>query len=867
MFGRIVKKIVGLENKRYLSSLQKRVATISEMEKELEDLTHEQILEKVATLKTRAKNEESLDNLLEEAFAIVREASKRSLNMRPYDVQILGAIILHEGKIAEMKTGEGKTLVSTMAVFLNALAGKGVHVITVNDYLVSRDATWMGKLYNYLGLSVGCITSDMNDAERKAAYACDVTYGTNNEFGFDYLRDNMKYRQSDLVQKPYNFAIVDEVDSILIDEARVPLVISGPAEDHSAIYTQMNELVKKLNESDFDIDKKSRAIQFSETGNEHLEEILKEASLLKSDSLYDTENIRLVHYANQAAMANFVFQENTDYLVSGDDILLVDHFTGRPLAGRRLSNGLHQALEAKHGLPIGQESQTLASITYQNLFRLYPKLAGMTGTAMTEAAEFEEIYDLTVVEVPTHLPMIRKDFEDLIFLSEKEKQTALIEKIKELNANKQPILIGTTSVEKSEELSRLLIKERIKHNVLNAKQHEKEADIILNSGVPGSVTIATNMAGRGTDIQLGGNLEYMLSNAKDEDKEKVRQKHKENKEVAIEAGGLAVISTERHESRRIDNQLRGRSGRQGDPGMSIFYLSMQDDLMRRFGSEKLDAMLRKFGLEDGEAIEHPWVSKAIERAQKNVEGYNFEIRKQALRYDDVLNDQRKIIYGQRKEIMAKEAIDEMLDSSREDLIMDIIEQYIPTGSQNNAWDIESLTNKVLETFNVNLPIKDWAEQENISEELLIDRIEEAAKKKLADKKEKYGEPFDEVRSHVILQVIDRLWQEHLLTLDHLRQSIGLRAYGQRNPLDEYKREAFDLFEILLSDIARHIHQTLSFIEIDFSNDEESEQKQEMDLPKNFDDKDPSTWKNNISRNAPCPCNSGKKFKHCHGKVS
>lgn len=906
MFGKIAKSLFGSANERYIKKLQKEIKAIENLEPEFEALSDDALKQKTALLKNRLKAGETLDDLLIEAFATVREAAKRTLGLRAFPVQLIGGMVLHEGQIAEMRTGEGKTLVSVFAVYLNALEGKGVHVVTVNDYLAKRDSEWMGKIYEFLGLSVACITHGLSDIERKAAYNCDITYATNNELGFDYLRDNMKYSAEDKVQRAFHYAIVDEVDSILIDEARTPLIISGPSDDHSGLYTQIDEIVKTLSAEDYEIDQKSRSIQFTEEGNENLEDKLRKAGLLTEGSLYDTFNISLIHHATQAAMANFVFIKDVDYMVkngpSGQmEVMIIDPFTGRTMEGRRWSNGLHQAVEAKEKVDIQPENQTLASITYQNYFRLYPKLAGMTGTAMTEAGEFYEIYKLEVIDIPTNIAIKRTDYDDMIYLNEKDKITAVVDLVKECIDRGQPVLVGTASVEKSEELSGIFRKIGIKHNVLNARQHEREAETIALAGEPKAVTIATNMAGRGTDIQLGGNLDMRIKNecahiSDEKEKEKIAQKIAQevtaNKQKVKEAGGLAVIGTERHESRRIDNQLRGRSGRQGDEGLSRFYLSLEDDLMKRFGSDRLDTMLRRFGLKEGEAIEHPWVTKALERAQKNVENFNFEARKQALKYDDVLNDQRREIYAQRNEIMDSDDLTETILNIQEETVEDLLDSVIPPKSFKEQWDIENLKARSQALFNITSDkIDSWLEEENIDEYALKEYLISSAKKDYLAHKAQYGESFDNLEKNILLQVIDHQWQEHLLTLDHLRQGIGLRAYGQRNPLDEYKREAFGLFQNLLENIRNQMASVLSHLSIQYAAPTppaqelqtaaqepkaeaaaspakaKSGQNEKTVTYSPFDKNDPATWEHSVPRNAPCPCGSNKKYKQCHGKLA
>ena len=843
----------------------------------------------------------------------MREAAKRGLGQRPFDVQLLGGIVLHRGMISEMKTGEGKTLVATMPVYLNALAGKGVHVVTVNDYLAQRDAEWMGAIYKLLGLTVGVIKHGLEDDERKAAYACDVTYGTNNELGFDYLRDNMKFRLEDMVQRPFNYAIVDEVDSILIDEARTPLIISGPTEDVSDLYSSIDKLIPKLKPEDFEKDEKQRAVTLTDVGTETIERLLGEAGLMKEGSLYDIANVSLVHHVNQALRAHKLFSKDTDYIVKDDKVIIIDEFTGRMQEGRRYSEGLHQALEAKEGVRVEFENQTLASITFQNYFRLYPKLAGMTGTAMTEAGEFSEIYGLEVIEIPTNLPCVRDDMDDEVYRTAAEKEAAIIKLIAECRARKQPVLVGTVSIEKSERLAAQLKKQKIPHNVLNARYHEQEAYIIAQAGVPGGVTIATNMAGRGTDIQLGGNIDMRLAREINEPREsdayrkaaqRIRAEVEANRKIVIDAGGCFVIGTERHESRRVDNQLRGRSGRQGDPGASRFFLSLEDDLMRIFGSQRIDGMLKKLGLEEGEAIMHPWVNKALEKAQQKVEARNFEIRKNLLKFDDVMNDQRKVIYEQRKELMSTDDVSEDILDMRHQVIGDLIARCIPANAYPEHWDTAALHEETLRIFGLDLPIAEWAREEGIADAEIRERLTQTVDRKAAEKVANYGpELMRSVEKSLLLQLLDQLWKEHLLTLDHLRQGIGLRAYAQRDPLNEYKREAFNLFETMLTNLRERVTQVLSHVELEmaaavdeaiFRRAEQPMIETRRDPAFDADDpyaaeegdggvatlapvttrqaaatvnpNDPATW-GRVSRNAPCPCGSGRKYKHCHGKLA
>ncbi len=913
MFGVIARRLFGSANDRVLKVLQRDVPAINAIEPELEKLSDEELRARTPWLKERIANGESLDDVLVDAFATVREAAKRTLGQRHFDVQLMGGMVLHRGMIAEMKTGEGKTLVATLPVYLNALAGKGVHVVTVNDYLARRDSEWMGRIYGFLGLAVGCIVHGLTDDERRAAYACDVTYGQNNEFGFDYLRDNMKFRLDHMAQRPFNYAIVDEVDSILIDEARTPLIISGPADDSSEMYNAVDKLIPRLDKDDFEKDEKMRAVSLTERGTEKIETLLREAGLLKQGSLYDIANVSLVHHANQALRAHKLFTRDTDYIVKDDKVVIIDEFTGRMLEGRRYSEGLHQAIEAKEHVSVQMENQTLASITFQNYFRLYPKLAGMTGTAMTEADEFAEIYKLEVVEIPTNVAVLRADNDDEVYRTLREKGAAIVAQIEEARARQQPVLVGTVSIEKSETLAAILKKKGVPHNVLNARYHEQEAFIIAQAGRPGAITIATNMAGRGTDIQLGGNIEMRLKQelAGIED-EAERQRRAETiraevaaaRDIVIKAGGLYVMGTERHESRRIDNQLRGRSGRQGDPGASKFYLSLEDDLMRIFGSERMDGMLRKLGLQEGEAIVHPWINKALEKAQQKVEARNFDIRKQLLKYDDVMNDQRKVIYEQRRDIMRAEDVADQIEDMRHEVIESLIAACIPPDAYAEKWNVASLHEECRRLFGLDLPIAHWAKEEGIADEEIKARVYDAVNRKMAERAANIGpEIMRMAEKSLLLQVLDQVWKDHLLHLDHLRQGITLRAYGQRDPLNEYKREAFGLFEEMLKSLRETIVSLLSHIEIrvapeppplppepDMSRYEEvhepamAEIGADAGLPPApgghgaarqpvrrvaagaaFDAADPTTW-GKVSRNATCPCGSGRKFKHCHGGV-
>ena len=908
MLEAIAKRLFGSANDRYVKDLHKYVDAINAVEPEMEALSDDELRGRTDIFRDRLNAGETVDDLMVEAFATVREAAKRTLGQRHFDVQLLGGIVLHRGMITEMKTGEGKTLVATLPVYLNALDGKGAHVVTVNDYLASRDAEWMGQIYRFLGLTVGCIVPGLDDAQRQAQYACDVSYSTNNELGFDYLRDNMKFRLEDMVQREFNFAIVDEVDSILIDEARTPLIISGPTEDNSNLYGAIDVLVPKLGDQDFEKDEKSRGVTFTDEGTERMERLLEEAGLLQEGGLYDIQNISLVHHANQALRAHKLFTRDTDYIVNDNKVIIIDEFTGRMMEGRRYSEGLHQALEAKEGVEIQNENQTLASITFQNYFRLYPKLAGMTGTAMTEAGEFSEIYKLDVVEMPTNVPCIRKDMDDEVYRTEAEKHEAIAAEIKDCCERGQPVLVGTVTIEKSEMLSAMLKKHNIAHHVLNARYHAQEAQIIAQAGGPGAITIATNMAGRGTDIQLGGNVDMRLQQEASgiEDpaerqamEEKIRAEVEAKRKIALEAGGLYVLGTERHESRRIDNQLRGRSGRQGDPGASKFYLSLEDDLMRIFGSERIDSMLKKLGLEDGEAIVHPWVNKALEKAQQKVEARNFEIRKNLLKFDDVMNDQRKVIYEQRKELMATDDVSQTIVDMRHDSIDNMVGVCIPEKAYAEQWDMDHLHEEALRVLGLDLPVQDWAREEGIAEQEIKERLIDAADRKMAEKAARYSpDVMRSVEKSLLLQILDQMWKEHLLTLDHLRQGIGLRAYGQRDPLREYQREAFNLFNEMLDSLRQRVTLFLAHVELQVAPSEETllprsqqetrESRQDPAFGQSddghapeaansvtvttrrqggaIDPNDPATW-GRVQRNAICPCGTGKKYKHCHGKVA
>ncbi len=903
MLNAIAKRLFGSANDRYLKRLNPRVDAINALEPTLIALSDDDLKARTPWLRGRLAAGETLDDVLEDAFATVREAAKRTLGQRHFDVQLLGGMILQEGRISEMRTGEGKTLVATLAVYLNSLEGKGVHVVTVNDYLAERDAAWMGQVYSFLGLTSGCIVHGIDDAERQQRYACDVTYATNNELGFDYLRDNMKFSREEMVQRDFNYAIVDEVDSILVDEARTPLIISGPTEDNSDLYVAMDKIIPNLGSDDYEKDEKARSIAFTEVGTEKLEGLLRDAEMLVEGNLYDIQNVSLVHHANQALRAHYMFKRDTDYIVKDNQVIIIDEFTGRMMEGRRYSEGLHQALEAKENAHIENENQTLASITFQNYFRAYPKLSGMTGTAMTEAGEFAEIYNLEVIDIPTNVQCVRDDMDDEVYRTAREKNDAIVKLVQQCQERNQPVLVGTVSIEKSEELSELLQKSKVKHHVLNARYHEQEAQIVAQAGQPGSVTIATNMAGRGTDIQMGGNLDMRIAQEVPHDPdttEYAKAVAKIEKEIAdyrvksLEGGGLFVIGTERHESRRVDNQLRGRSGRQGDPGASVFFLSLEDDLMRIFGSERIDGMLTKLGLEEGEAIVHPWVNKALEKAQQKVEARNFEIRKNLLKFDDVMNDQRKVIYEQRKGLMESEDVSEEVTHMRIDIIEGVVARCIPPKAYAEQWDTDLLHEEILRIVGLDLPIQDWANEEGIADEEIRERLIDAANRKMAEKAANYGpEVLRSVEKSLLLQLLDQLWKEHLLTLDHLRQGIGLRAYAQRDPLNEYKQEAFNLFEEMLDSLRERVTQVLCHVELQMGDEDQqifSQSAQEMHegrtdpafaqdedalrtIPRlpttgrkastNVDPNDPSTW-GRVARNAACPCESGKKYKHCHG---
>ena len=900
MLGALAQRLFGTANERILKSFQNTVEAINALEPDLEALSDDDLRARTPALRERIAAGETLDDVLVDAFATVREAAKRTLGQRHFDVQLMGGIVLHQGKIAEMKTGEGKTLVATLAVFLNTLGGNGVHVVTVNDYLAKRDAEWMGQIYKFLGLEAGCIVHGLSDDERRAQYAADVTYGTNNEFGFDYLRDNMKFTRESMVQRGFNFAIVDEVDSILVDEARTPLIISGPTEENTELYVRIDKLIPRLGEDDYEKDEKVRTVTLTETGGDSIERLLNDAGLLDTDNLYDIENVSIVHHVNQALRAHKLFERDTDYIVKDDKVVIIDEFTGRMMEGRRYSDGLHQALEAKESVAIQNENQTLASITFQNYFRLYPKLAGMTGTAVTEAGEFADIYKLDVVEIPTDLPCIRDDSDDEVYRTAKEKLDAVVDLIAERNKAGQPLLVGTVSIDKSERLSKLLKKRKIKHNVLNARYHEQEAFIIAQAGHFSAVTIATNMAGRGTDIQLGGHFDMRVAAELagiDDEAERarriaaIRADIEADKKRVIDAGGLFVLGTERHESRRIDNQLRGRSGRQGDPGCSKFFLSLEDDLMRIFGSDRMDGMLRKLGLEEGEAIVHTWINKAIAKAQGKVEDRNFEIRKNLLKFDDVMNDQRKQIYQERIDLMESPDVAEDVTAMRHSVIDDLVARFVPEKAYPEQWEVDALRTEALRVLGLDIAVADWAKEEGIADAEIHQRIVEASDAKMTEKESRYGpELMRMAEKSLLLQLLDQHWKDHLLTLDHLRQGIGLRAYGQRDPLNEYKREAFDLFGRLLTNLRTTVTMVLSHLELRIAPEESDlappprRRRDRRAAPGNGEDSSPfpppgvspgrlgpptlgaSLW-GKVGRNKPCPCGSGKKYKHCHGKVA
>jgi preprotein translocase subunit SecA len=931
MIGAVARKLFGSANERRIRSYLPRVNEINELEKELEALSDDALKARTEVFKKQVAEGTSLDDILVPAFATVREAAKRTLGQRHFDVQLIGGMILHEGKIAEMKTGEGKTLVATLPVYLNAISGRGVHVVTVNDYLAKRDAEWMGQIYNFLGLSVGVIVHGLDDEQRKKSYDCDITYGTNNELGFDYLRDNMKYRLEDMVQRGHIYAIVDEVDSILVDEARTPLIISGPLDDRSEFYNTIDSYIPQLDKADYEVDEKQRTVTLTEVGMEKLEQRLRAAGQLKGESLYDVENVSVVHHVNQALRAHKLFQRDKDYIVRNGEVVIIDEFTGRMMPGRRYSEGLHQALEAKEHQPIQPENQTLASITFQNYFRMYEKLAGMTGTALTEAEEFMDIYNLEVLEVPTNMPLVRIDDDDEVYRTAAEKYRSIITLIEDCKQRGQPVLVGTTSIEKSEQLAEMLRQAGWEQHdfsdpnafaalysgddgatktkvfaILNARYHEQEAYIVSQAGVPGAITIATNMAGRGTDIQLGGNADMRIrqeiadiEDFKEREKSpqagEIRAQVARLKEKALAAGGLYVLGTERHESRRIDNQLRGRSGRQGDPGHSKFFLSLEDDLMRIFGSDKLDGMLQKLGLKENEAIVHPWINKALEKAQQKVEARNFDIRKNLLKFDNVMNDQRKVIFEQRLELMRDETVDETINDMRHAMIEDLVAKHIPENAYPEQWDVVGFNKALNEILTLELPVQDWAKEEGITVEDVRERVTRRADEWMAGKVAKWGpDVMRYVEKSILLQTLDHLWREHLVMLEHLRQVIGLRGYGQRDPLNEYKAEAFSLFEAMVSHLREAVTAQLMRVEIvQQPPAEESSALPYMEAhkvdPATGEDEmapalapvlagngngaqvqrnsgDPSSW-GKVGRNELCPCGSGKKFKHCHGKFA
>ncbi len=935
MIGAVARKLFGSANDRRIRSYQPRVDQINDLEKEIAALSDEALKARTDDFKKQISDGADLDDLLVPAFATVREAAKRTLGQRHFDVQLIGGMILHEGKIAEMKTGEGKTLVATLPVYLNAITGKGVHVVTVNDYLAARDAEWMGQIYGFLGLTVGNIVHGMDDEERQSAYACDITYGTNNELGFDYLRDNMKYRLEDMVQRGHVFAIVDEVDSILIDEARTPLIISGPLDDRSDFYNTIDTFIPRLEKGDYEVDEKQRTVTMTEAGMEKMEVALREAGQLKGEKLYDVENVSVVHHVNQGLRAHKLFQRDKDYIVRNGEVVIIDEFTGRMMPGRRYSEGLHQALEAKEHQPIQPENQTLASITFQNYFRMYEKLAGMTGTAMTEADEFMDIYGLESLEVPTNMPLARIDDDDEVYRTAAEKYRAITTLIEDCKQRGQPVLVGTTSIEKSEQLAELLRKQGWKQHdftdlnafadlysgdetaarkkvfaILNARYHEQEAFIVSQAGVPGAITIATNMAGRGTDIQLGGNADMRIRQEitdiddwgvrdKDPRADDIRAQVAKLKKKALAAGGLFVLGTERHESRRIDNQLRGRSGRQGDPGHSKFFLSLEDDLMRIFGSDKLDGMLQKLGLKENEAIVHPWINKALEKAQQKVEARNFDIRKNLLKYDDVMNDQRKVIFEQRLDLMRDEQVDDTIVDMRHSVVDELVVKHIPEQAYPEQWDIAGLDEALRNVLTLDLPVKEWAKEEGIADEEVKEQVKRRADEWMASKAATFGpDVMRYVEKSILLQTLDHLWREHLVMLEHLRQVIGLRGYGQRDPLNEYKAEAFSLFEAMVSHLREAVTAQLMRVEVmqQPPEDEESQlpymEAHHVDPTTGEDElalagalaatavmagnghsaqaerdpNDPASW-GKVGRNEPCPCGSGKKFKHCHGKYA
>ncbi len=893
--GTVAKRIFGTPNDRKVKAARPLVDKINALEPDFEALSDAGLREKTVEFKKRIADGEKLDSLLPEAFANCREAARRALGLRAFDVQLTGGIFLHQGNIAEMKTGEGKTLVATFPAYLNALTGGAVHIVTVNDYLARRDSDWMGKVYGALGMTTGVVYPQQPDDEKKAAYAADITYATNNELGFDYLRDNMKSELDQVAQRGHSYAIVDEVDSILIDEARTPLIISGPAQDRSDLYVAIDKLIPDLSEEHFTLDEKNRNVTFSDEGNEFLENLLHTNGILDEEqSLYDPESTTVVHHVNQGLRAHKLFTRDKDYIVRDGEVMLIDEFTGRMMAGRRLSDGLHQAIEAKESCDIKPENVTLAQVTFQNYFRLYEKLAGMTGTAVTEAEEFDQIYGLGVVEIPTNQPIARVDEDDAVYRTAQEKYDAILDSIKEAHAKHQPVLVGTTSIEKSETLSQLLTQAGVPHNVLNARQHEKEAQIVADAGKLDAVTIATNMAGRGTDIKLGGNVDFAIMEAiaadpqtdPEEIRKRIESDHATGEAAVKAAGGLFVLATERHESRRIDNQLRGRSGRQGDPGRSAFFLSLDDDLMRIFGSERLEKVLSTLGMKEGEAIVHPWVNKSLERAQAKVEARNFDIRKQLLKFDDVMNEQRKVIFKQRLDIMRAEDLSDIVSDMRGEVIDDLIDTYMPPKTFAEQWDTEGLRDAVTDRLNLSVPVIDWANEDGVDDEVIIERLQKAADEMMAEKAAAFGpENMRQIEKQVLLQTIDTKWREHLLTLEHLRSVVGFRGYAQRDPLNEYKNEAFQLFETMLDSLRQDVTQKLAQIRPMTEEEQQTlmQQMQEQqaalqaaadpaeaenrfpDAIPGFDEKDPETW-GNPGRNQPCPCGSGKKFKHCHGRL-
>ncbi len=909
--GTFARKVFGTPNDRKIKATRSQITKINDLEAEFRALSDEGLIERTRSMQERVRNGETLDSILPEAFANCREAAWRALGLRAFDVQLMGGIFLHEGNIAEMKTGEGKTLVATFPAYLNALTGKGVHIVTVNDYLARRDAEWMGKVFGALGMSTGVVVPQQPETEKKSAYLADITYATNNELGFDYLRDNMKSELSQMNQRGQHYAIVDEVDSILVDEARTPLIISGPSQDRSYLYQSVDSLIPLIQPEHYTLDEKSRNVTYTDEGNEFIEAELRRVAILpEGQNLYDPESTSIVHHVNQGLRAHKLFHKDKDYIVRDSNVVLIDEFTGRMMIGRRLSDGLHQAIEAKEGVKIQPENVTLASVTFQNYFRLYEKLAGMTGTAATEAEEFKQIYGLGVVEVPTNRPVIRMDEHDQVYRTSREKYEAIVRTIRDAHAKGQPILVGTTSIEKSEFLSGLLTKEGVPHNVLNARQHAQEAQIVADAGKLGAVTIATNMAGRGTDIKLGGNVEMKVLEAlsadpeahPDEVRARIEAEHAAEEAKVKEVGGLFVLATERHESRRIDNQLRGRSGRQGDPGRSSFYLSLEDDLMRIFGSERLDNVLGKLGMKEGEAIVHPWVNKSLERAQAKVEGRNFDIRKQLLKFDDVMNEQRKVIFGQRREIMEASDVHEIVSDMRHQLIDDLVDQSMPPRSYPDQWNVDLLTDNVRAKLGIDVPVKDWAAEEGVDADSIRERLVEASDKAMDEKTTAFGaDSIRNLEKQLLLQTIDAKWREHLLRLEHLRSVVGFRGYAQRDPLNEYKTESFQLFENMLDSLREDLTQKLANIR-PLSPDEQQAMVQRLidqqrragpvvaegsrleasgepvrgpapvqealstRAREGFDPNDAATW-GNPGRNDPCPCGSGQKFKHCHGSLA